>query len=214
MSQNDLSDSIFEVCVFPLKDIVFYPKTSIPLNIFEPRYIKMVKDAVKNNMPIALCQKPARKDGVDRFMKTIAGTGDPQILQENEDGSMIIILKGLAKVALLEVVSEKPYIKCRAFQISEQSEVNEENQFRLNRFRKYFKTWAEKNLEDAFERSQFLKSLKDDQQLIESMATFFIEDKKDRQNLLEEDDINRRIETLSELIPRAFDSLQSTAKTR
>jgi len=200
VSRKEVKPNIFEVFVFPLKDIVFYPKTSIPLNIFEAKYIRMVKDAMKEGAPIALCQSPRRKTGETRFMKTIAGMGEPQILQENEDGSMVIILKGIAKVALLEVVSERPFIRCRAFEIPEQAEVSPENIFRLHRFRIYFKNWADAHLEDAFERSQFLKSLEDDQQLIESLATFFVDNPGDRQNLLEEDDINLRIEALSELI--------------
>ena len=43
-----------ELLVFPLVNVTLFPKTTKPLNIFEPRYVQMVKDAIKHNKMIAV----------------------------------------------------------------------------------------------------------------------------------------------------------------
>ncbi len=201
---------IERVFVFPLKDVVFFPRTTIPLNIFEPRYIQMVRDAVEKNIPIALCQPPASESvvatrsapkGARRFTQTVAGMGTPQILHENPDGSMVIALKGQAKIHLLDVIEEKPYIVCQAVAIDENSKLDPKNIFRLNRLYKIFKDWADQNIEDPVERQHFSSSMREEQQLIETMGLFFIEETEDRQHLLELDDINERLEFVSKHLP-------------
>ena len=42
--------------VFPLSNFILFPKTSVPLNIFEPRYIAMIDDSMKTNKMIGLIQ--------------------------------------------------------------------------------------------------------------------------------------------------------------
>ena len=46
-----------ELPVFPLSNFIIFPKTSVPLNIFEPRYIDMVNDSMKSNKLIGMIQK-------------------------------------------------------------------------------------------------------------------------------------------------------------
>lgn len=190
-----------QVFVFPLQDIVFYPHTVVPLNIFEPRYIKMVEDALETGTPIALVMSQKAQSGrkvTNKFSGLIAGMGEPQILHQNPDGSMIIILRGTGKVRLHEVIEDKPYFSCWASLIEENEEVKPENKFRVHRFRNILKSWVDENLEDPSERMQFLKAMRSPEQMVDSMAMFFIEDSDERQSILEKDDINQKIEFLSE----------------
>jgi len=65
-----------QVFVFPLQDIVFYPHTVVPLNIFEPRYIKMVEDALETGTPIALVMSQKAQSGrkvTNKFSGLIEG---------------------------------------------------------------------------------------------------------------------------------------------
>ena len=50
---NDLPDTL---SVFPLSNFIFFPNTSAPLNIFEPRYIQMIDESVKSNRMIGMIQ--------------------------------------------------------------------------------------------------------------------------------------------------------------
>ena len=44
------------VPVFPLSNFIIFPKTTVPLNIFEPRYIEMIDDCMKSNKMIGMIQ--------------------------------------------------------------------------------------------------------------------------------------------------------------
>ena len=46
MKKNELPNTI---PVFPLSNFIIFPKTTVPLNIFEPRYIEMINDSMKTN---------------------------------------------------------------------------------------------------------------------------------------------------------------------
>ena len=50
-----------KIPIFPLSDFIFFPKTSVPLNIFEPRYLEMVNDSIKNKRIIGMVQ-PQKKN--------------------------------------------------------------------------------------------------------------------------------------------------------
>ena len=45
-----------KIPVFPLSNFIIFPKTTVPLNIFEPRYIQMIDDSMRNNRYIVMIQ--------------------------------------------------------------------------------------------------------------------------------------------------------------
>ena len=53
MNKNNLPKTI---PVFPLSNFIIFPKTTVPLNIFEPRYIEMINDSMKSNKLIGIIQ--------------------------------------------------------------------------------------------------------------------------------------------------------------
>lgn len=48
--------------VFPLSNFIFFPNTSAPLNIFEPRYIQMINESIKSNRVIGMAQPKGMVD--------------------------------------------------------------------------------------------------------------------------------------------------------
>ena len=53
MKKNDLPSNL---AIFPLSNFIIFPKTSVPLNIFEPRYIDMINDSIKSDKLIGMVQ--------------------------------------------------------------------------------------------------------------------------------------------------------------
>jgi Lon protease-like protein len=104
-SDNIETDHI--VPVFPLPDTVFFPHTSLPLHIFEPRYRQMVRDATGGDGLIVV----ARKVGDD--FETLATVGRVCDLQPLEDGRYNLRLEGLQRVTLTEVPCDTPYRQVR-----------------------------------------------------------------------------------------------------
>ena len=97
--------------VFPLSNFIIFPKTTVPLNIFEPRYVDMVNDSMKSNKFIGMIQ-PKKKinDSTPPVLYKIGCLGKITSFKETEDGRYIIELKGLIRFNLIkEIKSDKKY---------------------------------------------------------------------------------------------------------
>jgi len=83
-----------EVPIFPLSGTVMLPATEMPLNIFEPRYLNMIDDALRTDRIIGMIQSSdTREHGVER----VGGLGRITQFSETDDGRYIIVLKGLRR---------------------------------------------------------------------------------------------------------------------
>ena len=51
-----------KIAIFPLSNFIIFPKTTVPLNIFEPRYIDMINDSMKSNKQIGIVQPKYTKN--------------------------------------------------------------------------------------------------------------------------------------------------------
>ena len=95
-----------KISIFPLRGAVFFPKTNLPLNIFEDRYLKMVEDALKNDGHIGMIQSKDR--GGDIFRVGCLGKIDKH--ERTADGRILINLKGLTRFSINdEVENNKKY---------------------------------------------------------------------------------------------------------
>ena len=100
--------------IFPLSNFIIFPKTTVPLNIFEPRYIEMVNDAMKTNKLIGMIQ-PKNSDSNENQpeLYTVGCLGKITSFKETDDGRYLIELKGLIRFKILkEVKSIKKYREC------------------------------------------------------------------------------------------------------
>jgi Lon protease-like protein len=108
--QNSLPD---EIPVFPLSNFIIFPKTTVPLNIFEPRYLEMVDDAMKGNRIIGMIQ-PKKNDQTTPILYNIGCAGKITSFNETEDGRYLIILNGISRFKIIkELETEKLYRKCK-----------------------------------------------------------------------------------------------------
>lgn len=192
-----------EVAVFPLKDVLLFPRAIVPLNIFEKRYLQMVHEAIESSFPIALAQ-PSRanegKNSPDRFQGAVAGIGRPKIIHRRKSGELIILLEGHGKVELQETLREEPYILCRASLRAESESLRPANRFRLNRLRLALETWAKAEISDRDERRQFLIALSEEYLVIQAASLLLVPRTETQQALLEIDNMDERLEALVRLI--------------
>ena len=95
-----------KISIFPLRGAVFFPKTNLPLNIFEERYLKMVEDALKNDGHIGMVQ--SKELGGDVFRVGCLGKIDKH--ERTADGRILINLKGLTRFSISnEIENNKKY---------------------------------------------------------------------------------------------------------
>ena len=103
--------------IFPLSNFIIFPKTTVPLNIFEPRYIDMINDSMKSNKLIGMVQpKKIIDDLTPPILHDIGCLGKITSFKETEDGRFLIELKGLIRFKIMnEIKSAKKY---REYEIS------------------------------------------------------------------------------------------------
>ena len=112
MKKEDLPKKI---PIFPLSNFIIFPKTSVPLNIFEPRYIDMVNDCMKLNKLIGMIQpmNSNNLDGLNTNLYKIGCLGKITSFRETEDGRYLIELKGLIRYEIIkELETNKKYREC------------------------------------------------------------------------------------------------------
>ena len=100
-----------EISIFPLSNFIIFPKTTVPLNIFEPRYIDMVNDSMKSNKLIGMIQpKNSNNKNTKPELHQVGCLGKITSFRETEDGRFIIELKGLIRFRKIkEIITENKY---------------------------------------------------------------------------------------------------------
>ena len=105
-----------KIPVFPLSNFIIFPKTTVPLNIFEPRYIDMINDSMKSNKLIGMIQpKKSSNNQLIPLLHTIGCLGKITSFTETNDGRYLVELKGLIRFEIVkEINTSKKY---REFEI-------------------------------------------------------------------------------------------------
>ena len=136
MKKEDLPK---ELSVFPLGNFIIFPKTSVPLNIFEPRYLDMINDSMKANRLIGMVQPKEFKDKNNQIpdLYDIGCLGKIINFKETEDKRFLIELKGIIRFEIVnELKSNKKYRECEVNFENYYDDLNEKKRkYKIFRFR-------------------------------------------------------------------------------
>lgn len=198
---------VMEVFLFPLVNVSLFPKTTKPLNIFEPRYLEMVRIAAEKKLPIAIgfiedaLQVGAVKVGDPvTFVRPLAGFGYPQIVEERLNGTVLIFLQGAGKVRLGKVLERgTPYLVVEAEPVQEVLSVAEENRADLDHLLKILTRWIGSHIPDQQQQDIFMRSLSGPEEIVGAFASYLVRDYDLQQMALEFNDINEKIQFLHRL---------------
>ncbi len=212
MKKDDLPKKL---AVFPLSNFIIFPKTSVPLNIFEPRYIDMINDSMKSNKLVGMIQPKLskNKDTEAQVLHEIGCMGKITSFQETEDSRYLIELKGLIRFKIInEIKSNKKY---REYEINFENYYedleNKKEEIKFSDLELIFK-----DLKSLFEKRGFIINWKalEKQSLDETInalamaSPFTIEEK---QILLESKSLNiRKIKIAEILTTYSFDQYNNT----
>jgi Lon protease-like protein len=104
-----------KIPVFPLSNFIIFPKTTVPLNIFEPRYIDMINDSMKSDKLIGMIQ-PLSLNNIGQTvpdLHLVGCLGKIVSFKETENGLYLIELKGIVRFEIInEIKSKKKYREC------------------------------------------------------------------------------------------------------
>ena len=187
--------------IFPLSNFIFFPKTTVPLNIFEKRYLEMINDSMSSDRIIGMIQ-PKEKNKQKPSLYEIGCAGKITSFNETEDGRYLIVLSGISRFKILgEIKSDSLYRKCKVDFSNFTEDFNKPNEkINFSDLKLIFQ-----NLKSLFDKEGYLINWKEleKQDLNEtlnalSMASPFSLEEK--QILLEAKNISDRRKKLEEIL--------------
>lgn len=105
--------------MFPLRGVILLPRSTLPLNVFEPRYLSLVNDTLAGDRLIGIVQPNSRNgdaespEGKDVPLRGTGGAGRLTAFQETDDGRCLITLSGIARFTITdEQQTQEPYRIC------------------------------------------------------------------------------------------------------
>ncbi len=188
-----------QIPVFPLSGVVYFPKTNLPLNIFEKRYLQLVNDCMKTNKLMGMVQSKKNSDEVYR----IGCLGEISQLEKTKDGRILIKLTGITRFEILEEVNNNKLY--REFKVKYNKFYKDLENIKLQILEKKTLDALFKKIKKFLKKNGLLLNWKEFNQLEQiqqintlSMISPFSDEEK--QKLLETVQINEKIKILSEII--------------
>ena len=181
--------------IFPLSGVIYFPKTNLPLNIFEQRYLDLVNDAYNKDKLMGMVQSQKRGDEVYK----VGCLGKISDLQKSKDGRILINLTGITRFEILEEVkNNKRYrefkVNYKNFEIDLKSVAGKQSsEILMDKAKIFFKknglllNWKE------FEKLN-------EMQKIDTLSMISPITNEEKQKLLEAFSINDKIKTLEDII--------------
>ena len=126
MKKEDLPNKI---AVFPLSNFIIFPQTTVPLNIFEPRYIQMIDDSMKGNRMIGIIQPKNSDDLKKPNLYDVGCAGKITSFNKTEDGRYLIVLNGICRFRIIfEEKNEKLFRVCKISFAEYLEDLNKKNE--------------------------------------------------------------------------------------
>lgn len=183
--------------IFPLEGALVLPRGGLPLNIFEPRYLAMVRDAMAGERLIGVIQPKGTGDS----LYAVGGLGRITQFAETDDGRFLILLSGLTRFRIVEELPvDTPYRQVTADYEPFRDDWREPDPLpaadraALEEMLKVYLAGQELGADwDAIARS-------DDETLVNSLTVACPFDSAEKQALLEAPDLRSRATTLATLM--------------
>ena len=181
--------------IFPLSGVIFFPKTNLPLNIFEQRYLELVNDAYNKNKFMGMIQ--SKKEGGSVY--EIGCLGKISDYQKSKDGRILINLTGISRFKILKEISNNKLY--REFQV-------DYNEFLEDIDESYYEIDADDLMDKTktfFKRNGLLLNWKefeklDHAQKINTLAMIAPITNEEKQKLLETITLKEKVEALDSII--------------
>ena len=184
-----------QIPIFPLSGVIYFPKTNLPLNIFEQRYLNLVNDAYKKDKLMGMVQ--SKKEG--KSVYKVGCVGKISDFKQSNDGRILINLTGISRFKILEEIANNKLYREFKVDYSEFIEDLEDTpqeidaRSLMNKAKSFFKknglllNWKE------FEKL-------DSSQRINTLAMIAPITNEEKQKLLEAVSIKDKVNTLESII--------------
>lgn len=203
------------VPLFPLATVVFFPHTLLPLHVFEPRYRQMVNDVLNHERIIGMVLlKPEWEKSyyANPPIYSVACMGRIVSSEALEDGKFNVVLYGLKRVKILEIVKDLPYRLSRVKILEDVQGTNEEAY--RERIAELISRWNR-----MLGKEQESHKINIDTELTlgnmtDALSSSIVSNVFEKQELLEEDNVQERGEKILNNLETRLEIISLTSKKR
>ena len=182
--------------VFPLSGVIYFPKTNLPLNIFEQKYLNLVNDAYSKNKLMGMVQSKNENNSI----YNIGCLGKISDYQKSKDGRVLINLTGITRFEILdEQINNKLYREFKVNYKSFERDIVQKEGEEISSSKLMEKTKI------FFKKNGLLLNWKefeklDQTQMINTLAMISPVTNEEKQKLLETISLKEKIETLENIV--------------
>lgn len=209
-----------EVPLMTLPNTAFFPQALMPLHIFEPRYRRMLRDVLATNRLFAVAGLNMRR--INEPMEyepphRVATVGIVRACQKNDNGTSNLLLQGLCRVAIEEIIRDEPYRKIRIHALaSEAGGTTDENQTLRRELSRLLnlklKLASQETATGSDEMAAFLTTVEDPEAFVDIAAFSLCDNALLKQKLLETLDVRDRLRLFGEQLRLEIDGLKLRRK--
>ena len=188
--------------VFPLNNFIMFPKSTVPLNIFEPRYIQMIDESMQGKRLVGMIQPKKTGKLKKPDLYNIGCMGKITSFNETEDGRYLIILNGICRFKIVnEIENEKLFRECNIdFNEYTNDLTNAPKEINFSNLNLIFN-----QMKELFKKQGYIINWKDMEkqsldQIINTLSMASPFSLEEKQVLLESKNIDSRIKKLEEII--------------
>jgi len=204
----DYPSGEFLLPIFPLPNLVFFPRTRLPLHIFEPRYRQMVTDAVAAGERIGIVLLRTGWEAQYQNAPPVHRVGTVGLIErvfKFDDGRYNLVLNGSVRFSILEQVAELPYRIARVIATPEATVSPEESyaqrEWLIELSRRYLEFLPGENQVPEMKTATL-------DELTSALVMSLVMDVEDKQKLLELDSVITRSERIAGIMKEKLDALQ------
>ncbi|MBM3151637.1 MAG: endopeptidase La, partial [Chloroflexi bacterium] len=196
--------------ILPLRGVVVYPQTAVPLTIGQPRSVRLMDDASASDRLIGLvtAKNPDLENPAPGDLYQVGTIATVHRLFRAPDGTIRLLVQGMERLRLVEFIQEEPYLKARIELLPETVETGKEIDALSRSARDQFSAIAEMSASIPRELVESISTLEDPLQVAYTVANFQRMELGDAQQILELDSTRDKLHKLVALLVRETDVLQ------
>lgn len=196
--------------ILPLRGLVVYPQTLVPLTIGQPRSINLVDDVVSGNRMIGLvtAKNPELENPNPEDLYTVGTVGMVHRLFRAQDGTIRLLVQGLTRFKLIEFTQKEPYLQATIQKLPDETVEGLEIDALARNVRDQFEHIADMIPSIPRELVASISAIEDPLQTVYTIANFQRMELTDAQEILEIDSVNEKLRKLVTILTRESEVLE------
>ena len=199
-----------ELAILPLRGVVLYPMTALPLTVGQPRSIQLVDEAVLQRQMIGLVaikNEGVEEPGPDDVYR-VGTAAVVHRLRKAADGTILLFVQGMERIRIVEFTHTEPYLRARVEPMPDKVEDSIELEALSRNILDLFRRLVNLVPHIPDEMMMMVMNIEDPRQLAYLIATSLRMDIADAQEVLELDDVRDKLRKLTVILTRELEVLE------